>query len=141
VISAAGVIYVLGFSDGLVKVGFTGNPDSRIHTHRVAASRDDVEIVDRWTSEPHENAGENEQALIAFCDGRGTLIRGREWFAGVSFSDVVRHAATLSYVPVAQPAVSLEEARRRLGEFAMARAVSRAGGVRPCALHETRICL
>lgn len=93
-------IYVIEFSCGLIKVGKTRNPKSRISTHastvRIVSG---AEISREWVSIAHTNNSENELKLINFCSSKfgNGKSKGREWFNGCSFDEVVIYAEKLEY--------------------------------------------
>ncbi len=93
-----GHIYVLSFSDKTIKVGRTtdANAASRTASHKKVAQ---AQVVDRWISEQHGDSNHTEKKLIEFCHQRGRLIRGKEWFSGVSFPAVQQYAEGIEKQP------------------------------------------
>jgi hypothetical protein len=87
--SIDGYLYVVGFSNGIVKVGKTGNPRGRIGSHRDGAERFGVHIEDLWLSVPHRNYSVNERSLIALM---GESRHGAEYFDCKSFEAAVEIA-------------------------------------------------
>jgi hypothetical protein len=57
-------VYVIQFSSGVVKVGYTRNPAQRLKQHADAAKRHGGGIAKYWVSQPHAQANENERCLI-----------------------------------------------------------------------------
>lgn len=96
---AVGHIYVLEMSDRTIKVGYSACPAERLMVHAVAAKKAGVSITRRWISPEHVEAGLNEKALIASCEGLGgTLCDGsRERFVGLRFEDVVSTTEDLAF--------------------------------------------
>lgn len=94
-------VYALRFSTGLVKVGFTGSPSQRIRNHMTYLLPFGISIDERWISEPHGQAKENEALLLDFCRSRAAQVKSREYFTGVDFAALLNFAGTLSYVAVA----------------------------------------
>jgi hypothetical protein len=59
-----GHLYVLEFSDGLIKVGHANDPAKRvISSARDIAGRWGVSLTQRWVSEAHEGSEMNEKRL------------------------------------------------------------------------------
>lgn len=92
-------IYVIGFDNGLIKVGRTSRPQQRITSHKgnvYNISR--AEIINQWVSVEHTNPDENERKLISFCEVKSKKTGKRsEWFNNVNFADVVSYAEGLFY--------------------------------------------
>lgn len=59
-----GHIYVVGFANGVVKVGLTRDPDRRIRAHIRHGKSLGVGIEAIWVSTPHKEASSNERELI-----------------------------------------------------------------------------
>jgi hypothetical protein len=62
-----GYLYVIQFASGVVKVGQTVEPRTRLAKHRRDAEAFGVPIVGLWLSPPHTNFVQNEIALIEEC--------------------------------------------------------------------------
>lgn len=90
-------IYVLEFSDELIKVGRSSNCAHRIDVHREHAATFGIKIERCWVSKKHVNTWDTEAALIAFCRKQAKEVTRSEWFHGLKFSAVVAHAKTLDY--------------------------------------------
>jgi hypothetical protein len=90
-----GYIYVVLFETGVVKVGQTIDPASRIATHRRDAWTFNVAITDAWISGPHQGHLANETALIAFTLTLSGRVR-REYFHGADFAAVLAYAEDLT---------------------------------------------
>jgi hypothetical protein len=92
-----GHLYVLEFTDGLIKVGHANTPGKRvISSAREVAGRCGVALTQRWVSEAHEGSEMNVKKLNhwACCCGRPVFgFRGA--FTGLSFTDTVRAAKCL----------------------------------------------
>jgi hypothetical protein len=89
-------LYILGFTSGTVKVGRAVDLSGRLAEHKRLAAVHGIQVARTWTSEPHRNFIETEQALIAFC-GRNLLIEGREYFLDADFDVIAEFAASLPY--------------------------------------------
>lgn len=87
-----GFIYVVEFTSGVVKVGKTTHPDSRLATHAKFARIHGGDIRQSWISEQHHGFSKTERILIEFCQQRGVPIFGKEYFGGVSFNHVRDYA-------------------------------------------------
>lgn len=102
-------IYVLSFSGGhatrlgIIKVGFTVNPQARIRTYRTSLFPFGISVRKRWISEPHGQAEDNESKLLDFCRRQAAPVNGREYFAGIDFDEVVSFAGTLTCAPLRPP--------------------------------------
>lgn len=81
-------VYVVDFSDEIVKVGVTSNMMHRLGWHSSAAKRRGVTINDFW-SHKVDNAGRIEAELIAMAHQRGTIAWGAEFFKGIVFREFV----------------------------------------------------
>lgn len=96
-------VYVLQFSSGVVKVGYTANPAQRLKQHADTAQQHGGDITKHWVSQPHAQANENERRLIAFCADRAPRVTGNEkageYFTGLDFEEVLAYAKSLPYVP------------------------------------------
>jgi hypothetical protein len=92
-----GHVFVLGFSDGSVKVGHANEPAKRvISSAREVAGRCGVTLTQRWVSEAHEGSEMNEKKLThwACCCGR-PVFGFRGVFSEVSFDETVKAAQQL----------------------------------------------
>lgn len=92
-----GHIYVLQFASGVVKVGYTATPQSRITQHAVSAAPHGGVIVAAWLSAPHINAQANETQIISFCRAHNATQIGQEYFTAIDFAKVVGHAESLRF--------------------------------------------
>lgn len=91
-----GRIYVVEFSNAIIKVGRTANPQRRIATHSATAEPMGVHVDRVWLSEVHANFEANERGLIQFGQSaRGEQIRSEYFANGPSFSDFVTFAGRL----------------------------------------------
>jgi len=92
-----GHLYVLGFSDGSVKVGHANEPGKRVISFAKAiAGRCGVSLAQRWVSEAHEGSEMNQERLVhwACCSGR-PVFGFRDLFTEVSFAETVKSAQLL----------------------------------------------
>ncbi|GLW10104.1 hypothetical protein Misp01_52330 [Microtetraspora sp. NBRC 13810] len=93
-----GVIYVVLFSNGVIKIGRTSRPFSlRLAEHRRPAHMHLRTIEDYWVSEPFEGYGKAETILrqICFCFS-DEAPRRREWFTDVDFGLARQYAEWMS---------------------------------------------
>lgn len=90
-----GHIYVILFSNGVIKVGQTHNSVVRLQTHESSARAFGLTIDDTWVSATHLGYQKNEQKLIQAVRDLGGSPNSTEFFTGVDFSDVVERAAAL----------------------------------------------
>lgn len=83
-----GYVYVIKFSDGLVKAGRTASPKTRIknggYGNRV--------IADYWVSEKLSNSCIMERKILSAIKNISTSQVGREYFGGVEFIAAVEAA-------------------------------------------------
>lgn len=105
-----GHIYVIAFSNGVVKVGCTRNPAKRLSDHRSQARRFGATVTDEWQSPQHAEWEENEDELIGIAYDLGGEPRAAEYFTGIAFADVVAQARDL---PFGAPSAATDEWRRR----------------------------
>jgi len=106
-------IYVVEFTDGLIKVGYTKWPTHLSQRYRgTRLNGRDLKRV--WHSEPHLNARANETTLKHWCADQETAKpmtgsygekgRGKgslsEWYYGLAFNDVVAVADDLPREPL-----------------------------------------
>src|SRR4051812_43861526 len=80
-------LYVVEMSDGIVKAGIArGDAMERIKQHKAAHPG---AVVRHFIGERYITGIAAENALLALMAGVGQLVRGREWFAGVTFDQAV----------------------------------------------------
>lgn len=91
-----GHIYVVEFTSGVVKVGKSTDPRSRIATHRQLARMHGGEVRNTWVSHLHYFSGEAERELIEYCARIGQLVVGREYFRA-PFAEVRSRASLLAH--------------------------------------------
>lgn len=88
-------IYVLEFSNNLIKVGKTKNIYQRIKTHvKNVSDTSGACLINKWYAQGAAEVGQYENELIAFCRERWRK-RSREWFVDADYSQVVDFAASL----------------------------------------------
>jgi hypothetical protein len=107
---AGSYVYVLTFSTGIIKVGYTGNPRLRLTAYRTSLSPFGISIVDYWFSDPHSEAATGEAELLDFCRRQGRPVNGGEYFTHIDFRAVVSFARTLPCTPADVPPVAAAEA-------------------------------
>lgn len=91
-------LYVIAFSDKVVKVGRTTNAQVRFSTHAYAAMMRGAEVARDWISPTgceYGLADSNERQLIAYCKDRWPIAWGREYFAAANFDEIAKYAAGL----------------------------------------------
>jgi predicted GIY-YIG superfamily endonuclease len=93
-------LYVVEFTDGVVKVGRTSRLRQRINQHTTDASDRGAERARSWASHDHtyEDALEGEQTLINFCREQWRAAWGREYFAGADFDEVADYGHGIDQV-------------------------------------------
>jgi hypothetical protein len=83
-------LYVLEMVDGVIKGGIArGSAEERIRQHKAAHPG---EVLRHFIAPRYVTGIEAERALLACLAGVGRLVRGREWFAGVTFDQAVEFA-------------------------------------------------
>lgn len=92
-------IYVLHFNVDIIKVGMTGSPKLRIGQYLTSLAPFGISIEQRWVSEPHGQAQDNEAMLLNFCRTWATQVKG-EYFTSIEFGEVVAFANTLLKGPL-----------------------------------------
>lgn len=89
-------LYVLEFSCGLVKIGRSINPETRIKAHAQNVLAISGSTLERDSVlEVGSSAVKAEHALISFCSDRWEQ-RSREWFFGADYWQVVHEAFKIS---------------------------------------------
>jgi hypothetical protein len=87
----AGYLYVVEFSTGVLKVGKTVTPRTRIRAHIHGAAPYGVQVTNMWVSEEHENADATEiQLIYSFSRSRVGPV-GVEYFR-MPFREAVQAA-------------------------------------------------
>lgn len=89
-------LYVIGYSSGTIKVGYSRVPGTRIGTHAAEAIRHGVEVTSVWVSESHGEFVANEEALKTWCDSACSGRLGAEYFTGISTASAVEVARSLT---------------------------------------------
>ena len=107
-------IYVIEFTDGVLKVGQTKNAAQRLSSHRSSAKMRGCDVHRSWFSPPHTGFLDNESSLIDFCRSQWEQEFGREYFTGGDFSLVVKHAEQLRFRIRERNPAAEEEAKRKL---------------------------
>lgn len=95
-----GFLYIVSFDNGITKVGRTADPQGRIRAHEQAGRRFGVRRVSVWVSRLHDDCVRTESELIAVARRLSVSHDGREYFTGLSFSDLVNAADELQLPPV-----------------------------------------
>lgn len=94
-VGGGGYLYAVQFATGVVKIGRTTDPSSRLATHRRHAEAFGVAVTDVWLSPPHTNYQRNETALIHAC----MRVSGRyknEYFHSIEMGTVKALASALT---------------------------------------------
>lgn len=91
----SGHLYVLKFTSGVVKIGYTTDPKIRIRTHGTEARRRSDTLGRSWVSLPHPAAAAHEQHLLSFARSRFEPAFGAEFFQSADFDALVAHARLL----------------------------------------------
>lgn len=95
--NARGVyLYVIEFSDGVVKVGQTVRPAERFAEHERDAKKIGCTTRRRWLSFPYMSS-RYEQLLIEFCKVSWPRVQGLEFF-DADFDEVVEFATELDEI-------------------------------------------
>lgn len=89
-------LYVVEFDQGTIKVGYSGDPESRVRGYVFHANKFRIEVLRHWVSAPHATAFLFEATLIRWCTERAKEVHGKEWFTGLEFEEV--KAAALSII-------------------------------------------
>ena len=91
-----GYIYVIEFSLGVIKVGKTNSPRSRIKSHGRDVGRFGGSITRAWLSTAHHGYDLSETELIRAISKLGTqLVESTEYFRGCPFDEVVHVAGRI----------------------------------------------
>ncbi len=91
--NTGGYLYAVAFSTGMVKVGQTVEPRTRLNKHRRDAEAFGAEVTGLWLSPLHRNYQRNEILFIARCSRLGH--RRKNEFFRTSLDAVVEIAAGL----------------------------------------------
>lgn len=79
-----GHLYIVQFSSGVMKVGKSASPDSRLEQHAKAG------FIERtWVSAFHLGTSGTERKVLSYCAEHGQLHGGREYFTGLNFTSVM----------------------------------------------------
>ncbi len=106
-----GYVYVIAFSNALVKVGKTRHARARLGDHRKDARMFGQTLTDCWVSPVHDCWEENEQALMTLAGGLGGVPLSPEYFNGVSFDALVAKARDLPFPAPTEPEPSAAQRR------------------------------
>lgn len=93
-----GLLYILEFSHGVVKVGRTETPRKRVNHHiNTVRSFTGAALQRGWLSAVHSNHVVTEKELIRRGVEIADRVEGNEYFFGASFKRLVAIARTLEY--------------------------------------------
>jgi hypothetical protein len=95
-----GYLYAVRFKGGLVKVGWTTHPASRVRSHEDHAAVFGVSRREAWVSPLHDNPKVTEKTLIALASRLSSGLRRHEYFTGINFSAFVAEAGRIPFAPV-----------------------------------------
>jgi hypothetical protein len=108
-----GYVYVVEYTDGLLKVGRTIRPAARIATHKEHGDSFGNAMVRVWMSPPHVNFAANELTLIRAVEKMASVQRRKEYFVGCPFLAAVGLAQQLVYDHGPDPIQMLIKALQR----------------------------
>lgn len=100
-----GVLYVVEFDDGGIKVGRTRYPQNVETRYIKDAKRFHVKVTRHWVGDEHAGVTSNETTLKRWCASRGTprtgIKSGRgsapsEWYDDLQFDEAVEKASSLT---------------------------------------------
>ena len=111
-----GHVYVLGFSNGCVKVGRTQNTSQRLGAHKSMAGKFGLTITDEWLSPQHAEWLQNEDALKGIAAELGGTVAGKEYYSGITFTAVAEKALGLPFTTPEAPAPLSDAPRSQLKE-------------------------
>lgn len=89
-------VYILGFSDGVVKIGRTGNPDRRFSALKLEAEKRGASLIGSWLRATTTPA-RSEDALRAIGRMSYEFEQGREYFRA-SFNEFLAKVETLAFI-------------------------------------------
>ncbi|MEU9713942.1 hypothetical protein [Streptomyces sp. NPDC047976] len=96
-VTKCGWLYIVEFSDGVIKVGRTADARERIKRHGWDARRRGAEIGRWWISVKHSNVDETERVMKQCCLRHWKLFDGDEYFADADFDMAVTYAMFFKY--------------------------------------------
>ena len=98
-LGARGYLYLLQFSNGVIKAGKTTDVLARQAEHEKEAARYDISVVNRWSSSLHDDVAILERRLVTVLGRIGQNTKaGKEYFSGVPFSVALHQAANIDKV-------------------------------------------
>jgi hypothetical protein len=88
---ATGHVYIVSFSDGRIKAGWSGDPRSRVQQHGRDARASGLTVEASWVSQPVQDVDLAEKRLLSRLERNGARRVGqtREYFTGMGFSRAV----------------------------------------------------
>lgn len=92
----SGHIYLIEFSEGTTKVGFSTKPEKRLSQHASGVAGFGIGITRSWVSEAFDSASTAESVLISWCALNCAKHRKSEYFTGIDFTDAVEWAKGLT---------------------------------------------
>jgi DNA-binding XRE family transcriptional regulator len=93
-------LYVCLFSSGLIKVGRSSDPRSRIAAHADRVACAGIEMVNYQTLTCAGDVVARETWLIQRCADAGSQRFSNEWFDGLDYSTVCEWAKTAATMPI-----------------------------------------
>lgn len=111
-----GHAYVIAFSNGTVKVGFTTNPPNRFSQHKSTVEGFGITITDWWVSDDAPGYLDLEKHLLRCAQSLNGTQSRREYFQGISFDALceMAEAANADMLPVDEVDPRLAEEARRV---------------------------
>ena len=89
-------VYVCQFSNGIIKVGRSIDPHSRVANHIDRVSCVGIQLEESRVYACVSDAIYAERELIAYCSGNAISRIKSEWFDGLNFEDVCKKACELA---------------------------------------------
>jgi DNA-binding XRE family transcriptional regulator len=96
---SVGYVYVIGFSNGIVKVGRTQNITRRLRAHAMAAHNFGIAVTAKWVSPEHAGWIGNEDELIRLAHEAGGQPTTPEYFRSLNFETFIAIARQLPFAP------------------------------------------
>lgn len=95
-VDEGGYIYVIEFSNGVIKVGSSRNPQSRRRQHESDAGAFGLRMTSYWLSDRHSGYLTSEKTLIMYAKSRAGAQLRREYFRHVSLIDLIQTAEEIA---------------------------------------------
>ncbi|GAA0935940.1 MULTISPECIES: GIY-YIG nuclease family protein [Actinocorallia] len=118
----SGHIYVIEFSEGTTKVGFSTKPERRLNQHASGVAGFGIRIAQSWVSEAFDSAHQAEMVLISWCALNCAGHRRSEYFTGIDFTGAVEWAKGLTSMSPGLLVSLQQHVRKQVRQRAIARA-------------------